>query len=289
MGTLFIGPWAVGFLVLQLYPFLASLYWSFTSYDLLSSPEWVGLANYRQLAGGDPLFLKSLWNTAYYTGLSVPVSILASLGLALLLNQSLRGRAVYRTIFFLPSIVPAVAAAALWIWLLDPKAGMVNYLLGWVGVAHPPGWFNSEHWSKPGLVLMAVWGAGNFMIIYLASLSDMPAQLYEAAEIDGATRPAKLLHITLPMLSPVIFFNLVMGVIASFQYFTQAYVIGRGMGDPVNSTRVYSIHLFLTAFKYLDMGYASAMAWTLFLIIVTATWMLFRTARHWVFYLGEDL
>ena len=287
IGIVFIGPWLVGFCVLQLYPFLASLYWSFTSYDLLSAPRWVGLRNYGQLAGGDPLFVTCLWNTLCYTAMAVPLSILASLGLALLLNRPLAGRAVYRTLFFLPSVVPAVAAAAVWMWLLEPDHGAVNHLLGMLGVARPPTWFASERWAKPALAIMTVWGAGNFMIIYLASLSDVPAQLYEAAEVDGAGPFRKLRHITLPMLSPYIFFNLVMGVIASFQYFTQVYVVSNGTGDPVNSTRVYALHLFLTAFKYLDMGYASAMAWVLFVLVVAATLLLFRTARHWVFYVGE--
>ena len=299
----FIGPWLVGFMALVVYPFAASLYWSFCRYDLVSSPEWVGWANYERLAdelihGGR--FAQVLWNTTYYTLVSVPLSIALGVALAVMLAWKVRGRAFYRTLFFLPSVIPVVAASVLWLWLLDPQDGLVNHALASVGLAGQD-WFNSTAeaawlpawWtggggfgSKDALVVMALWGVGNFMIIYLAAIGDIPASLYEAAELDGAGRAARFRHITLPMLSPVIFFNLVMGFIQAVQAFTQVYIVSDGRGDPAGSTLVFSLHLFLSAFKNLDMGYASAMAWMLFVVVLVVTIVLFRTSRHWVHYQG---
>lgn len=299
-GLLFISPWLLGFAALVVYPFAASLYWSFCDYDLLSPPRWVGLENYRVLAselahGGR--FRTCLWNTFYYTVLAVPLSILVGVGLSLLLNLKLRGQAVFRALFYLPSVVPLVASSMVWIWLFEPQQGLINHLLSYLGLGGW-NWFQSPAeaanpftwgagWglgSKDALVLMSVWGSGNFMIIYLAALNDIPRELYEAAALDGASNWQRLRHITLPMLSPVIFFNLVMGMIAAVQYFTQVYVISDGEGGPVDSTLVFSLHVFLSAFKYLQMGYASAMAWLMFLVILAVTLLLFRTARHWVYY-----
>jgi len=299
----FVSPWLLGFVVLILYPFLASLYWSFCRYDLLSAPEWIGTENYRRLLdellhGGR--FAKALWNTAYFALVSVPLSIVLGVALAVMLSWNIRFRAVFRAVFFLPSVVPVVAGSVLWLWLLDPRDGLVNYVLSWLGVAGPD-WFKSPHvalwpldWirgtagvgSKDALALMSAWGMGNFMIIYLAALQDVPRQLYEAAELDGANRAQRFWHITLPMLSPVIFFNLVMGLIQSVQAFTQVYIVSDGMGEPLGSLRVLSLHLFLSAFKELDMGYASAMAWALFVVIVVSTAVLFRSSRAWVYYAG---
>ncbi len=297
-GLGFISPWLVGFVALTAYPFAASLYWSFCRYDLLGPPVVIGLDNYRRLAeelvqGG--LFGLAVWNTVYYAALSVPLSIALGIGLAVMLSWNVRGQSVYRTLLFLPAVVPTVATAVLWMWLLDPQQGLVNFVLTRFGIP-PQGWFNSVaealgpagagfgFGSKDALVVMSLWGVGNFMIIYLAALGDVPRALYEAAELDGASRLRRFWHITLPMLSPVIFFNLVMGLIQAVQAFTQVYLVSEGQGAPAGSTLLLSLHLFLAAFKQLDMGYASAMAWVLFVLVLAVTVVLFRTSRRWVYY-----
>jgi multiple sugar transport system permease protein len=302
-GLGFISPWLIGFLALTLYPFLATFYWSFCRYDLLAPPEPVGLVNYRRLAdelihGGR--FGQAAWNTLYYAGLSVPLSIALGVALAVLLSAKVRGQAVYRTLIFLPSVVPVVASSILWIWVLDPQTGIVNRILSALGIPGP-GWFKSTAeaawlpaWfkgaggfgSKDALVLMSLWGVGNFMIIYLAAIGDIPRQLYEAAELDGAGPVRRFWHVTLPMLTPVIFFNLVIGLIHALQAFAQIYIVSEGQGAPRGSTLMLSLHLFLSAFKYLDMGYASAMAWALFLIVLVTTIALFRSSGRWVYYQG---
>jgi len=297
----FVGPWAVGFAALVVYPFIASLVWSFDSYDMLSPPAYVGAANYQRLADellSGQRFGQAVWNTAYFALLSVPLSIVLGVALAVMLSWNVRGRAFYRTVFFLPAVVPAVASSILWMWLLDPQAGLVNYLLSLVGLP-TPGWFNSTAeaawlpgWftggggvgSKDALTLMSLWGVGNFMIIYLAAIGDIPAQLYEAAELDGAGPVRRFWHVTLPMLSPVIFFNLVMGLIHAVQAFTQVYIVSEGQGAPAGSMLMLSLYVFLSAFKYLEMGYASAIAWTMFVLVVVVTWALFRSSRYWVYY-----
>jgi len=301
LGLAMIGPWLTGFFVLTLYPFCASLTWSFCDYDLLSEPRWIGLSNYRRLASelvsGGP-FARALANTAYYALTSVGLSVVLGITLAVSLSWKVRGRALYRTLCFLPTIVPTVAAAVLWMALLDPQQGLVNGVLKSVGlsaqgwfqstsaVAWPPAW-PADHagrvfGSKDGLVLMSLWGIGNLLVIYLAALADVPKTLYEAAEIDGAGRLRQFRHVTLPMLTPVIFFNIVMGLIHSVQAFTQIYLVSDGQGGPAGSTLTLSLHLFLTAFKDLDMGYASAMAWVLFVLVMLVTAWLFRTSRHWI-------
>jgi ABC-type sugar transport system permease subunit len=299
----FISPWLVGFAALVVYPFAATFYWSFCRYDLLSPPRWVGGANYRRLAAelvAGERFGQAVFNTGYYALVSVPLSIALGIALAVMLSWNVRGRAVYRTLFFLPSVVPIVAASVLWMWLLDPQEGLVNTVLSWLGLPGPA-WFNGPrealwppNWwhgtaqlgSKDALALMSLWGVGNFMIIYLAALGDIPHQLYEAAELDGAGPLRRFRHVTLPLLSPVIFFNLVMGLIHAVQAFTQIYIVSDGQGDPAGSALVLSLHLFLSAFKDLDMGYASAMAWTLFVVVLVATAALFRSSRRWVYYQG---
>jgi len=280
-GWLFASPIVIGLLVFTVYPFLASLYLSFCDFDIFTPPRWIGLTNYVTLFTQDPLFWKALYNVLYYTAFAVPLSIGFGVILALLLDADIRGLSVYRTIFFLPSIVPVVASSVLWLWLLNPKIGLVNMLLSTVGV-DGPGWLNDPAWSKPSLVIMAVWGIGHFMIIYLAGLKDIPLSLYEAAMVDGASTWQRVRHITLPMLTPVIFFHLVMGLIASFQYFTQAFVMTAG--GPLDSTLFYALHLFYQAFQYLKMGYASAMAWVLFIIVVTITALVFKSQGRWVNY-----
>jgi multiple sugar transport system permease protein len=300
LGILFVSPWLVGFGMLTLYPFLASLYWSFCRYDLLTAPQWIGGANYARLAreaASGAEFGQALWNTAYYALLVVPGSVVLGVALASLLVAPVRGQALYRTLFFLPSIVPTVATSILWMWMLDPKRGLVNRLLSPLGFE--PTWLNSSGeafnplaWlrgiaglgSKDALALMSLCWIGNFIIIYTAALQNIPRQLYEAAELDGAGRFRQFRHVTLPQLTPVVFFNMVMGVVAAVQYFTQAYVVSGGTGGPEGSTRVLSMHVFLWAFKYLDAGYASAAAWLLFALVIAITLLLFRSSRRWVHY-----
>ena len=308
-GVLFCSPWIVGFLLLFLWPFAASLYWSLCRFDLINPPEFIGLENYRTLVDeirNGKGFGTALANTTYYCLISVPLSVVLGIGLAVLLNLKLRGQAVYRTLVFLPSVIPIVAASVLWVWLLDPADGFVNHILAWVGLGDQ-NWFNQARsaasgetltmlssWSsgtplrlfgsKDALILMTLWGVGNFMVIYLAALNDVPVPLYEAAEIDGAGWWRRLLHVTIPMLSPVIFFNLVVGLIRGVQTFTSVYVFSEGTGSPGDSLMMVSLKLFLSAFEDLQMGYASAVAWILFVIIVMVTAALFRTSKYWVHY-----
>ncbi|MBX7166255.1 MAG: sugar ABC transporter permease [Pirellulales bacterium] len=299
----FLAPWFIGFLALVAYPFLATLWWSLCRYDLLSQPRFVGLDNYRRLwgeLGPGGRFGEALWNTAYFAALSVPLSIILGVGLATLLTWNVRGRSVYRALFYLPSVVPLVAASLLWMALLDPRDGLVNHLLGSVGLGGA-GWFTSPRtaawpgdwlrgtWgfgSKDALVLMSVWGLGNFLAVYLAALADVPAELHEAAALDGAGPLRRFRHVTLPLLTPVIFFNLIMGLIHAVQAFTQVYLVSQGQGSPAGSLSLLSLHLFQSAFRELDMGYASAMAWTVLVVVVLLTALLFRGSRRWVFYSG---
>ena len=276
----FISPWIIGFICFTGGPIIASLYYSLTNYTLLSSPHYIGLGNYTALFN-DPLFSTSLYNTFYYTVFFVPLGIIFSFMLALLLNQKVGGLAAYRTVYYLPSIVPAVANSILWIWLLNPQWGLINTVLRMVGI-EGPGWLTSEVWSKPAIILMSLWGVGSWVIIFLAGLQGVPEQYYEAAEVDGATTLARFFHITLPLMTPTIFFTLITGIIGALQVFTQAYIMTNG--GPVNSTLFYSLYLFRNAFNYLKMGYAAAMAWILFVIILILTIIQFRLAQRWVFY-----
>lgn len=281
VGYAFISPWLIGFLAFTAFPFVSSIYLSFTRYDIVEAPHWVGFANYHTLLTGDPLFWKSLWVTCKYGLLSVPLGIVAGVALALLLNLPLKGMGVYRTIFFVPSIVPVVATSIVFLWILNPDKGLVNTLLRLVGVTGP-NWLQDIHWALWSLVFMSLWTVGGSMVIYLAGLKDIPAHLYEAATIDGASALQRLRHITLPMLTPVIFFNLVMGLIGVFQYFTQAFIMTQG--GPADSTHFYALYLFERAWRYLNMGYASAMGWVLFLVIMAITAFLFATQKRWVHY-----
>lgn len=283
VGYAFISPWIAGFLIFTAVPFLASIYFSFTRYNIVTPPHWVGLANYHMLLSGDPLFWKSLGVTFRYAAVTVPLGVVAGVGLALLLNLDLKGISLYRTIFFLPSIMPSVANSVVFMWILNPEMGLVNRLLKLVGITGPA-WLQSPTWAPWSLVMMSLWTVGGSMVIYLAGLKDIPSYLYEAALIDGATPLQRLRHVTLPMLSPVIFFNMVMGVIAVFQYFTEAYVMTQG--GPENSTTFYGLYLFIRSWRYLDMGYASAMAWLLFVVVMSVTAFLFWSQKKWVHYEG---
>jgi multiple sugar transport system permease protein len=283
---LFITPWMVGFFVFILGPIIASMILSFTRYDIINAPRFVGLDNFIELAG-DELFWRSLWNTLYIVIFAVPLGMLMSFTVALLLNQNVRGMAAYRTAYFMPSIVPAVASAALWIYLLQPQWGLINGVLDWIGI-DGPGWLASEIWSKPAIIMLMVWGSGGTMIIYLAGLQDIPQVLYEAAEIDGAGWWGKFRNVTLPLMTPSIFFTLVMGIIGTFQVFAVIFVLTDGMGGPLNSTLVYLIYLYRNAFNFFRMGFASAMAWILFVIILFLTWVQFKMANRWVYYEVES-
>lgn len=282
-GYLLIAPWLIGFVAFTLGPLVASLFYSFTDYDVIQPPNWIGLGNYIQMFTGDPIFWISLYDTAYYTLLSVPLSLVVGLAVALMLNQRIPGLAILRSIYYLPSVMPAVATSILWLWLLDPNTGIINSVLRLVGV-NGPGWLADPSWAKPALVLMSLWGFGTAMIIYLAGLQNIPQELYEAAMLDGAGEWKKLWHVTLPMLSPVILFNLIIGTITSFQVFTAAFIMTGG--GPVNSTRFYVLYLFNQAFGYFHMGIASAMAWFLFLIVVLVAYLQFRFVGRHVYYEG---
>jgi len=282
-GYLFISPWLLGFTLFVAGPFLLSVYLAFTRYDVVSPPVWIGLANYRRLFAQDPLFWKSLGITLKYAAVAVPLGIVAGVGMALLLNLPIRGISVYRTVFYLPAIVPMVATCVVFTWLLNPQIGLVNSILRLIGV-EGPAWLKSEPWAFRSLVLMSLWAVGASMIIYLAGLKDIPITLYEAAIVDGAGAWQRTRHVTLPLLTPVIFFNLIMGIIYAFQYFAQAYIMTEG--GPEDSTTFYALYLFNRAWRYLDMGYASAMAWVLFVIVVSITAVIFRTHKKWVHYGG---
>lgn len=284
---LFVLPWIIGFLIFTLGPIIASLVFSFTDYDMMLPPSWIGLDNFRELLG-DPLFYTSLYNTVYIVALAVPLGMVVSFAIALLLNQKVRFLAVYRTAYFIPSIVPAVASAALWLYLLQPQWGLVNGFLESLGITGP-GWLSSELWSKPAIIMMMVWGAGNTVIIYLAGLQDIPQSLYEAAAIDGANEWNKFWRLTLPLMTPSLFFTLVLGIIGTFQIFAQIFVLTDGMGGPQNSTLVYMIYLYRNGFNFFRMGYASAMAWVLFVLILLLTWLQFKGAQRWVYYESESV
>lgn len=286
-GLLFASPYIVGFLAFMLYPLVASIYLSFCRYSVVRPPDFIALGNFRELFLEDQRFWVSLYNTLYYTLFAVPLGLFVSIGLALLLHQKIRGLAVFRTIFFLPTIVPVVASAVLWLWVLNPESGLINSALRQFLGIDGPGWMADADWSKPSLILMSLWAVGGAVVIFLAGLADVPQSLYEVADIDGAGLWSKFRHVTLPMLTPTILFNLVMGLIGSFQYFTQAYVMTQGRGTPADSTLFYSLYLYRNAFVYLRMGYASAMAWMLFIVILIATVGVFISSRRWVYYHGE--
>jgi ABC-type sugar transport system permease subunit len=286
-GLLFASPYLAGFAVFMLYPLAASIYFSFCQYNVILPPAPVGLQNFRELFFEDQRFWTALYNTCYYTLFAVPLSLGVSVGLAMLLHQKVRGLAVFRTVFFLPSIVPIVASSVLWLWVLNPESGLLNGMLRQFLGIDGPGWLANAAWSKPSLILMSLWGVGGAMVIFLAGLADVPQVLYEVASIDGAGPWTKFRHVTLPMLTPTILFNLVMGLITSFQYFTQAYVITAGKGGPVDSTMFYCLYLYRNSFVYLRMGYASAMAWMLFIVILAATVGVLISSKRWVYYHGD--
>lgn len=283
-GYVFVGPWIIGFLVFTLAPVVASFGLSFMDYELISAPTWRGLRNYGELLTRDRLFRLSLYNTVYYTLFSVPLGIIVAFLLALLLNVQLPGMNLYRTVFYLPAVTAGVAVSLLWIWLFNSRFGLINFLLRSIGLPGP-GWLVDPTWAKPAFILMSVWGVGGTVVIFLAGLQGVPRSLYEAAEIDGANTLQRFRHVTIPMMTPVIFFNMIVGIIGSFQVFTAAYVMTGG--GPQYSTLFYVLYLFRQGFKLLRMGYAAAMAWILFIIIVVLTLIQLRLSTKWVYYQGE--
>lgn len=284
-GLLYISPWIVGFIVFVAGPLLASGILSFTKYNVLRPPKFIGLTNYVYAFTKDELFLPSIGRSFYYALLVVPLSMLGSLIVAMLLNQKLKITTFWRTMFFLPTLTPLVATALLWRWMLNPDVGLVNFLLSQVGIKGP-GWLSSIEWAVPALVLMGLWASvgGSRMIIFLAALQDVPQELLEAAEIDGADRWAKFRHITLPFISPAIFFNLVLGIIFALRTFEVAFV--STAGGPARATWFISLHIYQNAFVSFDMGYASALAWLLFILLFALTYIQFLFSGRWVFYAG---
>jgi len=283
MGFLFALPWILGFLLFLGYPLFASLFYSFTSYSILTPPRWIGLDNYRELATDD-VFHLTLKNTLVYAIGAVPLSTVVAIGLAMLLNSKVKGMAVYRTLFFLPSLVPMVALGTLFLWVFNGDYGLLNAGLRGAGVS-PPNWLGDPAWAKSTLVLIAMWGCGQAMVIYLAGLQDVPVSLYEAADLDGARSWAKTRHVTLPLLSPVILFNVVMGIIGALQVFAVPYVMFPG-GAPARSTYFFASYLYDNAFQFQRMGYASAMGWVLFLITLALTLAALKLSERHVHYEG---
>lgn len=282
-GYIFMLPAILGLLIFLLGPIVASLYLSFTDYDLLTEPNWIGLGNYTTLFR-DPLFWQALRVSAIYSVASVPLGLLLALVAAVLLDQKMRGITIFRSIYYLPTVISGVGVAMLWRWMFNSQYGVINVLLSYVGVKGPS-WITDEHWALPALIIASLWGIGGTMLIFLAGLQGIPSEMYEAAEIDGAGRFRQFLSITLPMISHVTFFNLVLGIIGALQNFTDAFVMTGG--GPNNATLYLTLYLYRNAFQYLNMGFASAVAWVLFLIVMLLTLAVFRSSPLWVFYENE--
>jgi len=286
-GLLFASPWILGLAWLYAYPVGASFFYSFTDYSVLSSPHWTGLANLKVLFSGDETFLRSAYNSLYYAVFFVPLSIAFGISIALMLNMKIRGQPIYRTLYFLPVLVPSVALAILWQWLLNPQVGLVNSLLWTLFRIRGPGWIADPHWSKPAVILLSLWGVGQAVVIYLAGLQDVPQELYDAADVDGANWWHRIWNITLPMITPVIFFMLITNMISSLQVFTVPYIMSSGDGRPAQSLMFYSMYLYRNAFVYFKMGLASAMAWLLLIIVLIGTLLVFKSSGGWVHYQGQ--
>jgi multiple sugar transport system permease protein len=293
IGFAFASPWIIGFLLFTLYPIGASLYYGFTDFNVFQAPHFVGMDNYKVLMQDD-LFWKSVRNTLYLTAVSTPINLVFSMIAALLLNSKIRGLSVYRTVYYIPTIIPLAATSLLWMWIMNAQYGLLNAVLGWLGLPQP-NWLADPALSKLSLVMMGLWSVGNVIIIFLASLQEVPHSLYESASIDGAGSVRKFFTVTLPWISPIILFQLIMQIINNLQYFTQAYFVvsstnlnqGTG-GGPENSLLVYAMYLYYNAFQYFKMGKASAMAWILFVLAGLITWAIFRASRRWVSYGGGD-
>lgn len=280
-GYWFAAPWIIGLLLFVLLPILITLFLSFTSYNLINSPKWIGLTNYKIMFFLDPSFWKAIGNTFYYVAGSVFLKVFLSLVLAVMLNKQQRGMGVLRTVYFLPVVLPAVPVMLLWMNMFNPKTGIINQILAFLGIDGPM-WLNSPVWSKPAIVFMSLWGVGGVIVIFLAGLQDIPDYLYEAAELDGASRISQFFRITMPLLAPVILFNVITGVVGASQVFAEAYVMTGG--GPLESTTFINLLIYLKAFKEGQMGYASAMAWFMFLLLVPITLGIFKIYKRWFDY-----
>ncbi len=285
LGLAFISPWLIGFLLFSIYPLVTSFYYSLTRYDLIQAPVFIGIDNYVRTFTRDPRFWTVMYNTAYYVFLSVPFSVATAFLIANLLNTKTVGRSIFRGIIYVPSIVPAVCTAMIWLFLLNIQYGAINGMLQSLGLKAIP-FLSNPSLSKPTLIIIAAWASGGSVVIFLASLQDVPRTLYEAATVDGANAVQKFFNITIPMCSPVILFNLIMGFIGAWQEFTLPWLLTGG--GPAASTEFYSLHLYRNAFQNLRMGNASALAWILFVIIVVFTLILFKSSARWVYYGGGD-
>lgn len=281
-GYAFVSLALIGITLFQVGPMLASLGLSFTEYQLVRPPRYIGVANFQRLFT-DPLFWKSLWNTVYYVAVGLPLRLVIAFLAALLLNQRLRGIGAFRTIYYIPSVTAGVAISIVWTYVYDPECGLMNYVLSWFGI-QGPAWLGSPEWAMPALIIMSFWQLGVPMLIFLAGLQNIPTHLYEAAALDGAGVIQRVRYVTIPLLTPLIFFNLVMGVISSFQVFTQVFIMTGG--GPLHSTLVYVLYLYNQSFLWFRMGVGSAMAWILFIIIFTLTLIQFRFSK-WVYYEGD--
>jgi len=285
-GYIFLTPWLLGLIIFWIGPILASAYFSLMEYDVLSPPQYIGIDNYVRAFTGDKLFWPSLWRTLYYSLVSVPIGVFGSLLLAIVLNQKIKGTNVFRTLFFLPHLTPAVALAVLWIWLFHPSVGPINLMLGWIGV-DGPGWLTAKQWALPALIIISLWAGlgGNTMLIFLAGLQGVPQELMEAAEIDGAGPFSKFRNVTLPMISPTLLFNIILGIIGALKVFTLAFVATQG--GPSYSTWFYALHIYQQAFAYFRMGYGAALAWVFVLVLLIFTYLQLNLSRRWVYYAGE--
>jgi len=281
----FIAPWTIGFIIFTIGPMLASLFFSFTDYNIIDSPRWIGMTNYINLFH-DELFWHALGVTFKFAAVALPLGLFFSYMIAVLLNSKIKGINIWRTVYFLPSVIAGVAVALLWGRIFDPKFGILNPFLEKIGI-QGPGWLSDPDWAISALVIMSLWGVGGNVIIYLAGLQGVPTDLYDAAKVDGATGWQRFWYVTLPMTTPVIFYNLVLGLIGTFQYFTEVYVLTNGTGNPARSTLFYNLYLYQNAFKYFHMGYASTMAWVLFIIVLGLTLLIFRSSEIWVYYEGQ--
>jgi multiple sugar transport system permease protein len=282
VGYVFIAPWLVAFIAFEALPILSGFYHSFTDWTATGkAATWVGAANYSEALTRDPLFWKAVSNTFYYIGVSVPLGIVVAFGLALMLNAKLRGRDFYRTVYYLPSVVPTVAAVIVWTFIFETRRGILNFILELVGLP-PIRWLSDPNAAMPALIIMSLWGLGASMVIFLAGLQGIPQELYEAAEVDGANAWHSLWRLTVPLMTPTIFFNLVMNLVAAFQAFNNAFIMTNG--GPNNATLLYMLHLYNNAFRYIRMGYASAMAVMLFVVVFVVTLLVYRSSKRWVYY-----
>src|SRR5690606_4902671 len=287
-GYLFVLPWIIGFLAFTAGPLVFSFMASFTNYNITSQLDFIGVENYQGLFTADNLFWTSLWNTLYFVAFSVPLTTIGAILLSALLNQDIPGIRFFRTLYYLPAVLSGVGVYLLWMQLLDPGTGMVNLILGWFNI-DGPNWLFDPEWTKPSLILMKMWSVGGSMLLYLASMQGVSKSLYEAAEIDGANTWKQFRHITLPMITPVIFFDVVTSLIGGFQIFQEAYVMSsNGEGGPANSLLFYNLYMWRQAFENFNMGYAMAMSWILFVIVFVLTLINLKLAPRWVHYEGEE-